>query len=239
MIRPECFPGTASSEPAFHLRLPDPAFPAPLLPALPSSPYPCYLVFVINNLSIINLRTNQNANIRAIQHYQFESIHPFYDGNGRTGRILNVLYLILHHQLELPIIFLSGYIIAHKGTYYRLLQEVRTKGSWEEWILFMLQATETTARQTIEQIKAIHQLFDEIQTKVKQDASKIYSKDLIEQLFIHPYTKIEYIASGLGMERKAASRYLKTLQEIGVLTLKQIGKENIYINESLYKLLKM
>lgn len=92
----------------------------------------------------------------AIQHYQFESIHPFYDGNGRTGRILNVLYLILHNQLEIPIIFLSGYIIAHKGTYYRLLQEVRTKGSWEEWILFMLKATETTARQTIEQIKAIN-----------------------------------------------------------------------------------
>jgi len=174
----------------------------------------------------------------AIQHYQFESIHPFYDGNGRTGRILNVLYLILHKQLELPIIFLSGYIIAHKSTYYRLLQEVRTKGSWEEWILFMLQATETTARQTIEQIKAIHQLFDELQRKVKQEALRIYSKDLIEQLFVHPYSKIEYIASSLGLERKAASRYLKTLHQIGVLNLKQIGKENIYINDGLYKLLK-
>ncbi len=174
----------------------------------------------------------------AIQHYQFESIHPFYDGNGRTGRILNVLYLILHKKLELPIIFLSDYIIAHKSTYYRLLQEVRTKGSWEEWILFMLQATETTSRQTIEQIKSIHHLFDKIQTKVKQEAPKIYSKDLIEQLFIHPYTKMEYITNGLGLEWKAASRYLKTLQEIGVLTFKQIGKENIYVNEILYTLLK-
>jgi len=200
---------------------------------------------VINNLmrNLENYLNEEPGEISpfirmAIQHYQFESIHPFYDGNGRTGRILNVLYLILHRQLDLPIIFLSGFIIAHKSTYYRLLQEVRMKGSWEEWILFMLQATETTARQTIEQIKAIHQLFDDVQTKVKQEANKIYSKDLIEQLFVHPYTKIEYISSGLSLERKAASRYLKVLHEIGVLTLKQIGKENIYINEGLYELLK-
>jgi Fic family protein len=174
----------------------------------------------------------------AVQHFQFESIHPFYDGNGRTGRILNVLYLILQKQLEIPIIFLSGYIITNKGAYYRLLQEVRTKGNWEEWILFMLQATEKTARQTINQIMAMHQLFDEIQLKVKQSAPKIYSKDLIEQLFVHPYTKIEYISTGLGLERKAASRYLKTLREIGVLSVKPIGKENIYINDALYKLLR-
>jgi Fic family protein len=174
----------------------------------------------------------------AVQHFQFESIHPFYDGNGRTGRILNVLYLILQKQLEIPIIFMSGYIITHKGAYYRLLQQVRTKGNWEEWILFMLQATEKTARQTINQIMAMHQLFDELQLKVKQSAPKIYSKDLIEQLFVHPYTKIEYISTGLGLERKAASRYLKTLQEIGVLSVKPIGKENIYINDALYKLLR-
>jgi Fic family protein len=174
----------------------------------------------------------------AIQHYQFESIHPFYDGNGRTGRILNVLYLILQELLEIPVLFLSGYIIGHKGAYYRLLQEVRTKENWEEWIIFMLKATESTARQTINQINTIHQLFNEVQEKVKQGAPKIYSKDLIEQLFIHPYTKIEYISSGLGVERKAASRYLKALQEVGVLSLKPIGKENIFINEGLYKLLR-
>ncbi|WP_066837226.1 Fic family protein [Rufibacter ruber] len=174
----------------------------------------------------------------AIQHYQFESIHPFYDGNGRTGRILNVLYLILQGQLDIPILFLSSYIISHKSTYYRLLQEVRTTRNWQEWILFMLQATESTARQTIQQINAIHQLFDAVQNKVKQEAPKIYSKDLIEQLFIHPYTKIEYISNGLGLERKAASRYLKALQQIGVLSQKQVGKEGIYINDALYTILR-
>src|SRR5688500_6107579 len=118
----------------------------------------------------------------AIVHHQFESIHPFYDGNGRTGRILNVLYLILQGLLEIPILFLSGYIIANKGAYYRLLQQVRTESNWEEWILFMLKATESTARQTISQINDIHALFHQVQEKVKQEAPKIYSKDLIEQL---------------------------------------------------------
>lgn len=174
----------------------------------------------------------------AVQHYQFESIHPFYDGNGRTGRILNVLYLILQGLLDIPILFLSGYIIANKGTYYRLLQEVRTKNNWEEWVLFILKATENTAKQTVGQINEIHRLFDQVQEKVKQNAPKIYSKDLIEQLFIHPYTKIEYITSGLGVERKAASRYLKALEAIGILELKTIGKENIYINHALYELLR-
>lgn len=174
----------------------------------------------------------------AVQHYQFESIHPFYDGNGRTGRIINVLYLILQNLLDIPILFLSGYIIANKGTYYRLLQEVRTQGSWDEWVLFMLKATESTARQTIVQINQIHQLFNQVQERVKQEAKKIYSKDLVEQLFIHPYTKIEYITNGLGVERKAASRYLKTLEAIGVLSGRQVGKENIYINHALYNLLR-
>src|SRR5690606_34954450 len=105
-------------------------------------------------------------------------------------------------------------------------------------ILFILQATEQTAKQTIQQINAIHQLFEEIQQKVKQEAPKIYSKDLIEQLFVHPYTKVEYISSGLGIERKAASRYLKALQQVGVLSLKPVGKENIFINDALYKILR-
>ncbi|WP_320002390.1 Fic family protein [Shiella aurantiaca] len=174
----------------------------------------------------------------AIQHYQFESIHPFYDGNGRTGRIINVLYLILHNLLEIPMLYLSGYIIGHKGAYYRLLQEVRTKDNWEGWILFMLKAIEDTATKAISQINGINSIFNEIQDKVKSEAPKIYSKDLIEQLFVHPYTKIEYISSGLGVERKAASRYLKTLESIGILKLEPIGKENIFINQQLYHLLK-
>ncbi len=174
----------------------------------------------------------------AVQHYQFESIHPFYDGNGRTGRIINVLYLILHDLLEIPILYLSDYIIGHKGAYYKLLQEVRTKEDWEGWILFMLQAIESTATKAISQIHWINKIFDEIQYNVKNNAPKIYSKDLIEQLFVHPYTKIEYISNGLGLERKAASRYLKALESIGILKLEPIGKENIFINQQLYELLK-
>jgi len=133
----------------------------------------------------------------AIQHYQFESIHPFYDGNGRTGRIINVLYLILHSLLEIPVLYLSGYIIGHKGDYYRLLQDVRTKGNWENWILFMLLAIEDTALKAILQIQKINKLFEEVREKVRVELPKIYSKDLIEQLFVHPYTKIEYISNGL------------------------------------------
>lgn len=174
----------------------------------------------------------------AIQHYQFESIHPFYDGNGRTGRIINVLYLILHDLLEIPMLYLSGYIIDHKEAYYKLLQEVRTKDNWEGWILFMLKAIEDTATKAISQIHGINTIFNKIQDKVKNEAPKIYSKDLIEQLFVHPYTKIEYISNGLGVERKAASRYLKALESIGILKLEPIGKENIFINQELYQLLK-
>jgi len=127
----------------------------------------------------------------AVQHYQFESIHPFYDGNGRTGRILNVLYLILHKQLDSPIIYLSDYIIQNKNDYYRLLQEVRTKDNWEEWILFILKGVEYTAKVTIEQIAQINQLFDKIQEKVRKSIPKVYIKDLIELLFEHPNFRID------------------------------------------------
>lgn len=174
----------------------------------------------------------------AIQHYQFESIHPFYDGNGRTGRIINVLYLILHHLLDVPVLYLSEYIIKRKSDYYRLLQEVRTTGNWEGWILFMLKSIEETAGKTIARIHGINELFDEIQVKVKAEAPKIYSKDLIEQLFVYPYTKIEYISNGLNVERKAASRYLRSLESIGILKLEPIGKEKIFINHRLYELLR-
>ncbi|MCG9912362.1 MAG: Fic family protein [Flavobacteriales bacterium] len=174
----------------------------------------------------------------AIQHYQFESIHPFYDGNGRTGRIINILYLIYKGLLNEPVLYLSSYIIQNKGDYYRLLQEVRTKNNWEEWILYMLKGTEQTAQNTIEQINKINQLFSETQNLVQEKLPRIYSKDLIEQLFIHPYTKIEYLVNNLGIERKAASRYLNSLDEIGILKSQQKGKEVIYINTKLYNLLK-
>ncbi|MFN6328028.1 MAG: Fic family protein [Chitinophagales bacterium] len=174
----------------------------------------------------------------AIQHFQFESIHPFYDGNGRTGRIINVLYLILEGLLNEPVLYLSSYIIQNKGDYYRLLQEVRTKNNWDDWILYMLKGIELTAISTIEQINKINHLFSETQKLVQEKLPRIYSKDLIEQLFIHPYCKIEFLVNNIGVERKAASRYLSILEELGVLKSQQKGKEVIYINTKLYNLLK-
>lgn len=174
----------------------------------------------------------------AIQHYQFESIHPFYDGNGRTGRIINVLYLILKGLLDEPILYLSSFIIQNKSDYYRLLQEVRTKNNWEEWILYILKGIEATAIQTIGQINQINKLFDNTQKLVQEKLPRIYSKDLVEQLFVHPYCKNEFLVSNLKIERKVASRYLNNLVEIGILKPQEKGKEMIYINLKLYNLLK-
>ncbi len=174
----------------------------------------------------------------AIQHYQFESIHPFYDGNGRTGRIVNVLYLILKGLLDEPILYLSSYIIKNKADYYRLLQEVRTKNNWEEWILFILKGIESTANQTIDQINKINALFEKTQKAVQKKLPRIYSKDLIEQLFVHPYCKNEFLVKHLRIERKTAARYLSSLVEVGILKDQQNGKEIIFINNQLYDLLK-
>lgn len=174
----------------------------------------------------------------AIQHYQFESIHPFYDGNGRTGRIINVLYLILKGLLNEPVLYLSSYIIQNKGDYYRLLQEVRTDNNWEDWILYMLKGIEQTALSTIEQINKINHLFSETQKLIQEKLPRIYSKDLIEQLFIHPYSKIEFLVENLNLNRKTAGNYLKSLEDLGVLASENKGKEVIYINLKLYELLK-
>ena len=135
-------------------------------------------------------------------------------------------------------LYLSSFIIQNKGDYYRLLQEVRTKNNWEDWILYMLKGIEQTAQSTIEQINKINLLFNETQKLVQEKLPRIYSKDLIEQLFIHPYSKIEFLVNNLGIERKAASRYLNGLEEIGILKSQQKGKEVIYINTNLYNLLK-
>ena len=174
----------------------------------------------------------------AILHYQFESIHPFYDGNGRTGRILNILYLILNDLLEIPILYLSSYIIKNKAEYYQKLNAVNKKGEWENWILYILKAVEVTSKQTIAQIKSIRELLKLTILQVKENAPKIYSKELIENIFEQPYTKIEYVTNKLGVERKAASRYLRKLKEIGILENKKVGKEVIYINKELIRLLK-
>lgn len=174
----------------------------------------------------------------AILHYQFESIHPFYDGNGRTGRILNILYLILNGLLDIPILYLSSYIIDNKTVYYKLLNNTNRTGEWEEWIIFMLQAIEMTSIQTIEKISLIRQLLDRTIEKVQKYALKIYKKELVELLFDQPYSKIEFVVNRLNIERKAASRYLQELERIGILKSQKVGRETLYINKELIKVLK-
>ncbi|WP_152057454.1 Fic family protein [Aliarcobacter butzleri] len=174
----------------------------------------------------------------AIIHYQFETIHPFYDGNGRTGRIINILYLVLNELLDLPILYLSSYIIKHKADYYRLLQEVRTKGSWEEWIIYMLEGIEQTATKQVQLINDIKELMDNTKQKLKAELPKIYSKDLLEVLFIHPYTKIDMLVDNLELHRDTASKHLKAMEKIGILNSVQIKNTRFYVNVKLFELLQ-
>jgi Fic family protein len=174
----------------------------------------------------------------AVQHYQFESIHPFYDGNGRTGRIINVLYLILHGLLESPVLYLSEFIINNKADYYRLLQEVRTKENWEGWVLYILKGIEHTANKAIVQVNAINELFLDTQEQARKNAIKAYSKEMVELLFEQPYSKIEYVTERLNISRITASKYLKEFEKAGILKSKQVWKETLYINTRLFELLK-
>lgn len=172
----------------------------------------------------------------AIIHFQFESIHPFYDGNGRTGRIINILYLILEKLQNLPILYLSSYIIKHKSDYYGLLQDVREKNSWEEWILFMINGIEITSRETIDLIIKIRELMMSYKYRLR-DNYKFYSQDLLNNLFKHPYTKIEFVVNDLNVSRLTAANYLNKLAEDGLLKKAKLGTGNYYINEPLFELL--
>lgn len=172
----------------------------------------------------------------AIIHYQFESIHPFYDGNGRTGRIINILYLILEDLQRLPILYLSNYIIKNKSDYYRLLQQVRDTDEWEEWLLFMVRGVEETSRETITLILQISELMKEYKNKLR-DNYKFYSQDLLNNLFKHPYTKIEFLVNDLKVSRITAANYLNQLAQDGLLRKERIGVGNYYINEKLFNLL--
>jgi Fic family protein len=174
----------------------------------------------------------------AVIHYQFESIHPFYDGNGRTGRIINVLYLVLKELLDSPILYLSRYIIRNKTAYYRLLQEVRAKNIWEDWILYLLEGIEQTAEETLTLIKKINVAVEQTTEYVKAKIPKVYSKELVDLLFFEFYTKIVFIEKGLGVSRKTASGYLITLEEHGILTSQKLGKEKVYLNLKLFELVK-
>lgn len=167
-----------------------------------------------------------------------KSIHPFYDGNGRTGRILNVLFLIMNGLLDRPVLYLSKFIIAHKADYYRLLQEVRTRHNWEEWVLYMCRAVEMTALETINQINQINHLFDLTAERIRSEKPKMYSKDLVELLFVQPYCRIDNIMEQLGVSRPTASRYLNELSDAGILNTRQVWKETLFIHEALLQVLK-
>ncbi len=174
----------------------------------------------------------------AIIHYQFESIHPFYDGNGRTGRIINVLYLVMKDLLNLPVLYLSRYIIMNKGNYYKFLQEVRETDDWENWLLYMMEGVEQTSKETIILIKKIRELIFEYKNLLR-DNYKFYSQDLLNNLFKHPYTKIEFIEKDLGVSRITAAKYLNELAKDGLLIKQKLGTGNYYINERLMNLLTM
>jgi Fic family protein len=173
----------------------------------------------------------------AIIHHQFESIHPFYDGNGRTGRIINILYLIQQQLLDIPILYISRYVIRYKADYYRLLQHVRETKTWEEWILFMLDAVTETAKDTIRVIKAMHTAMGTYKNTLQLKASKIYSQDLLNNLFRHPYTKIEYMMKDLTLSRNTIVRYLDTLQQLDLVEKKKVGRDNYYLNKALISIL--
>ena len=174
----------------------------------------------------------------AVMHYQFEAIHPFTDGNGRTGRILNVLFLAFKGLLDVPILYLSEFIIKEKTRYYRLLREVCEKGAWENWILFMLTAIEETSQSTVKKVVRINSLLEDTIEHCRRNLpSYMYSKELVELLFERPYCKVKFLVDRGIAKRQRASVYLKTLEEIGILRRKKVGKENLFLNIRLYELL--
>jgi len=177
----------------------------------------------------------------AIIHHQFESIHPFGDGNGRTGRIINILYLVITDLLDLPILYLSRYITHHKNEYYSLLQAIRDKNTenakeWEAWVVFMLKGVEETSANTIELVKGISRLMAEYKNILRPLFDKAYKHELINNLFFHPYTKIEYMQNDMMVQRKTAAKYLDKIVETGLLEKVKKGRENYYINVKLCNL---
>lgn len=174
----------------------------------------------------------------AVAHYQFEAIHPFSDGNGRTGRILNILFLIHAGLLRIPVLYLSRHLIQHKADYYRLLRGVTEQAAWEEWVLFMLTAVEATAAWTTSRILAIRDLFDQTLSRARASLPpKVYSKELIELVFTQPYSKIQFLVDAGLAQRQTASGYLQELEKLGILVGEKRGREIIYKHPALLKLL--
>lgn len=173
----------------------------------------------------------------ALIHHQFESIHPFYDGNGRTGRIVNVLYLVKEGLLDIPVLYLSRYIVRNKSDYYRLLQAVRDDDAWEDWVAYMLDAVAATAADTITTVQAIKELLQDTKQRIRA-GYRFYSQDLINNLFNHPYTRVEFAQRELGVSRLTATRYLDALAGDGVLEKIRVGRNNYYVNRPLFDLLR-
>lgn len=173
----------------------------------------------------------------ALVHYQFEAIHPFPDGNGRTGRILNILFLVDRGLLNLPILYLSRYIIEHKTAYYEGLRRVTEEGAWGHWVLYMLDAVEQTSLRTRQQITDILALMENVRERVQREAPSVYSKDLVEQIFRQPYCKIQFLErAGMGT-RQTCSKYLRELERLGVLRGQKVGRDVYFINQVLFELL--
>ncbi len=172
----------------------------------------------------------------ALIHHQFESIHPFYDGNGRTGRIINILYLLKTGLLDTPVLYLSRYISQNKSAYYHGLQNVRDNNDWEQWLVYMLRGIAVTARHTCRLIENIRRLLQQHKQRIRNN-HKFYSQDLINNIFRHPYTKVAFLQQDLRVSRATATRYLDALAVDGVLSKQRLGRENFYINRALVDLL--
>lgn len=173
----------------------------------------------------------------AVVHHQFETIHPFYDGNGRTGRILNILFLVQQGLLTTPVLYLSRYVNQNKAEYYRLLQAVRDDGVWEAWVLFMLDGVEETSRQTTLLVHAIKRLMQKQKVEIRTQLPRIYSQDLLNSIFGHPYSKIAFIERDLQVGRITATKYLEALTKLGLMHKTKIGRDNYYMNTGLVDLL--
>ena len=191
---------------------------------------------LVEYLNDNDLSNNDPLVKMAVIHFQFESIHPFYDGNGRTGRIINILYLVAQGLLDLPVLYLSRYVIRNKAQYYARLQAVRDDLDWEGWLLFMLEAVEQTSKETTLLIEKIKQYMQTVKHRMRDELPKIYSQDLLNNMFCHPYTKIEFLERDLGVSRLTATKYLDQLCEKGFLLKHKMGRSNYYINQPLVKL---
>lgn len=177
----------------------------------------------------------------AVIHHQFESIHPFYDGNGRTGRIIAILYLVTNDLLDLPILYLSRYITHNKAEYYRLIQAIRDNApdnltNWIDWIMFILKGVEETAGDTIRLVNSISELMSAFKSVLRPAFGQQYKHELLNNLFFHPYTKIEFVEKDMLVQRKTAAKYLDRIVYLGLLDKVKMGRSNYYINSALTRL---